>query len=484
FDSEGQELWTRQSSPYADDGALAVTTDASGNVFVAGYAGSAMDASASYGGSTDGYVRKLDSDGNIVWTQQFGGSGADRATAIAVDGSGNVYVGGENSGNAVVRKYTDNGSSATQVWEGVAGSLNSGDAVSGLALGSNGAVYLAGTTSNGSFNGSIAQAHSGGTDGFVSKLTDAGSSASVDFTSYLGSSGTDSIKGIAVKPSSGADEIYVTGATDGALDGGAASVQDFYAAKLDATGTTAWVQQYHGAFAHSGNAITYDADGTSVLSRLGLPAGSIPHAETTELTSLTSARAGQYFSISVNGEPPRRVEIEADDSLGFLSFKMKKILGSYGKVEVTDGIDSRSFSIQAKNGASIQFIAGPEGRDALAALGLSEKTLYGDPAEGEEDASQIYELGLFDKLSVADSAGATDTGVIIDNALRELRSMYKDLTDTSSDSDKTTGLQPVSAEDAAKLADLRRTLSVVTGIAQQGQSSASSGDSSLLNVLA
>ena len=40
----------------------------------------------------------LDAAGNVVWSEAVGGTGADGASAVAVDPQGNIYVGGEFTG--------------------------------------------------------------------------------------------------------------------------------------------------------------------------------------------------------------------------------------------------------------------------------------------------------------------------------------------------------------------------------------------------
>ena len=42
YDSTGQELFTRQASPYSNDAGLALTIDSSDNIFIAGLTYSAM----------------------------------------------------------------------------------------------------------------------------------------------------------------------------------------------------------------------------------------------------------------------------------------------------------------------------------------------------------------------------------------------------------------------------------------------------------
>ena len=74
--------------------------DGSGNVYVTG---------RSYGSGTDyDYATlKYDPDGNQLWIQRYNGPGnaLDEATAIAVDGAGNVYVTGFGSGSGTDYDY-------------------------------------------------------------------------------------------------------------------------------------------------------------------------------------------------------------------------------------------------------------------------------------------------------------------------------------------------------------------------------------------
>jgi hypothetical protein len=471
FDATGAEQWTRQAAPYANDSALALTTDASGNVFIAGQTASEINTGVTYAGGTDGYVTKLDSSGTHVWDKQFGGTGNDRATAIAVDGSGNIYVAGEKDGNAILRRYVDSDASQIPDWEVDLGALNSDGAVTGIAVGSSGNVYISGQTSNAALSGSIVNAHSGGTDGFVSQIIDSGASAAVGFTTYVGSSSTDSVGGIAVKASAGADEIYLTGATQGAVDGGAAaSVQDAFVMKLDNTGTEVWAHQDHGAVSQSGNAIAYDTTATSVISRLGLTTGDMPADDGTEVLSLTTARPGQYFSIRVDGGATKRIEIDTDDSLGLLAVKINNAMGQYGSSTIERGTTDSALKIEAKNGAMVEIIAGPDGFDALASLGLTEAVLYAEPTglddvEADEAEAKIFELGLTDDMSLETPTKAADAGVLIDNAIREVRKMFRFIAIGPEEDPLDALKNNISPAASERLAQMQGALSAMSGVA-------------------
>jgi uncharacterized delta-60 repeat protein len=85
YNSAGQEQWVAQSE--AGGYAVAVATDNSGNTYITGTGGST---------TPDYSTVKYDAVGQEQWIAQYNGpgNGADNANAIAVDGSGTVYVTG------------------------------------------------------------------------------------------------------------------------------------------------------------------------------------------------------------------------------------------------------------------------------------------------------------------------------------------------------------------------------------------------------
>ena len=83
------------------DWATGIGLDNGGNAYVAGYTSSGDFATvngvqAGFGGMYDAIVMKLSATGNgLIFSTYFGGSGSDVANAIAVDGGGNIFVGGQ-----------------------------------------------------------------------------------------------------------------------------------------------------------------------------------------------------------------------------------------------------------------------------------------------------------------------------------------------------------------------------------------------------
>ncbi len=99
----GQLLWARSGGGSDSEEAHAVTIDASGRIYVAGYFASAGvsfgNHSLQSSGDADAFVVAYDVQGQPLWAQKAGGSLYDRAHAIAVDAHGGLYVGGDYMSN-------------------------------------------------------------------------------------------------------------------------------------------------------------------------------------------------------------------------------------------------------------------------------------------------------------------------------------------------------------------------------------------------
>ncbi len=102
YDTDGKQLWVkRYNGPgNSEDESNSIAIDDSGNVYVTGY-------SPGSGTSRDYVTLKYDADGNQLWVKRYNGPGNsdDGAYAIAVDGSGNVYVTGESYGSGTYHDY-------------------------------------------------------------------------------------------------------------------------------------------------------------------------------------------------------------------------------------------------------------------------------------------------------------------------------------------------------------------------------------------
>ncbi len=91
FDLNGNPLWVRQFGTGASDIPYGAGSDGNG-VFLVGNTLGILPGQTSAGGY-DAYIRKYDTDGNEIWTLQFGRVSDDRATGVAANSSG-VYMSG------------------------------------------------------------------------------------------------------------------------------------------------------------------------------------------------------------------------------------------------------------------------------------------------------------------------------------------------------------------------------------------------------
>ena len=237
-----------------NDYAYGIAVDSAGNAYVAGYTESSdfpTTAGAfqrTKGGGKDVYAAKLSADGSTLLYSTFLGGSQDEVSfaGTAVDASGNMYVTGYtlspnfpttatafdracgSDGSCdnglrdafVTRLNTSAGGAASLVYSTYLGGSNE-DEGRAITLDGAVAVYVTGytvsrdfPTTEGAFDrgcGTDSACNGGYRDAFVAKLnTSAGGAASLVYSTYLGGSGTDVGRGIAVDASGNA---WVTGSS-------------------------------------------------------------------------------------------------------------------------------------------------------------------------------------------------------------------------------------------------------------------------------
>jgi uncharacterized delta-60 repeat protein len=297
YNSSGDTVWVRRyNGPDNNwDDAQAMAVDAAGNVYVTG---------KTYSDSTFfNYVTiKYSAAGVQEWVAQYDGpsNNDDGATAIAVDGSGNVYVTGHSwqsgtSWDYATIKYNCSGQ---QLWVSrYNGPGNIADFATGLALDPSDNVYVTGTSDDLSVNFFPAYAtvkyNSDGVEQWVARYNELWSYASAiavdesgnayvtgrsyalgtfyDYatvkyntmgvqqwvTRYNGPGTSDDYALALALDASG--NVYVTGEAFFEVNNGS----DYATIKYNASGVEQWVGRYNGpgSSVDVGNAITLDADG-------------------------------------------------------------------------------------------------------------------------------------------------------------------------------------------------------------------------------
>lgn len=150
----------------------AITTDSAGNTYIVGSrqlvtAGTVtLNSSTNLGAGTDVFVSKLDPSGNLLFTATFAGKGVDTGTAIALDPSGNIYIGGtttspdfpltealqtqsNSNGTGFIIKLSNDGTAIfySTYFGGALGTSS----VSGLSTDAKGNLYVTGLTTASDF---------------------------------------------------------------------------------------------------------------------------------------------------------------------------------------------------------------------------------------------------------------------------------------------------------------------------------------------
>ncbi len=217
-----------------DDRGKGIAVDGSGSAYVTGWTFSpdfpttpeAYD--TTYNGWYDAFVARVNPSGSALLYGTFlGGGGWDGGNDIAVDGPGNAYVVGWTASSdfpttSGAYDTTHNGSvdafvarvnpSGSDLFYATFLGAGDGDDGLGIAVDGSGNAYVTGSTSSPDFpttSGAYGTTHNGGGDAFVGRLNPSGSD--LLYATFLGGSGDDRGKGVAVDDSGNA---YVTGFTE------------------------------------------------------------------------------------------------------------------------------------------------------------------------------------------------------------------------------------------------------------------------------
>ena len=260
-----------------------IALDAAGNAYVTGYTVSAdfptanaLQATAA--GSHEAFVTKLNAAGSaLVYSTYLGGTGADVANAVAVDGAGNAYIVGQtqsvdfptaNALQAVSSTSTDafvtklDAAGSALVYSTYLGGA-AHDGAEGVAVDPAGNAYVTGITLSANFPtaNALQASYAGNGDAFAAKLNPAGSG--FVYSTFLGGSAIDGGSDIAVDAAGNASVTGNTNSTDfptaNAFQPTHGGGIDAFVTKLDVTGSALVHSTYLGGDAgDAGTGIALD----------------------------------------------------------------------------------------------------------------------------------------------------------------------------------------------------------------------------------
>ena len=294
-------LYSTYLSGDAKDYGYGIALDSAGNAYVTGYTASsnfpvtAGVVQTTFTGLQDAFVAKLNPAGSaLVYSTFLGGINSQEGRAIALDTSGDAYVGGFTSSTnfpSTPASFQPTCGAACGTNDGFVSELDPagakliystylggslGASVYGLALDASNNAYLTGTTpstdfpaTKGAFQTTCGGGCTGNTvDAFAAKLKPDGSG--LVYASYIGGSSNDQGNGIVVDSSG---NIYVTGITFSAdfpntagsyrtSCGAGCAAGDAFMTELDPTGSSAIYSTFlGGSSADDGTGIAIDSSG-------------------------------------------------------------------------------------------------------------------------------------------------------------------------------------------------------------------------------
>lgn len=275
--------WMYNAGGTGDDQALAVTSDASGNVYVTGYFTGTVNFggtnSLTSSGDKDMFLLKLNSSGVIQWAKKGGGSLSDKAIDVKCDASGNIYTLGWHEGSATFGTTTlDNSNGAKTFvvkWNNagtVMSTMNLGGYGKSFVIDSGSNIYLASVYSSTIKVITTSLTSHGFDDIYLTKITSTGSESWVK--TIWSTAGYETPIAITLTPG---DSLLVTGrfgsiltfegsTTQCANNGGAAS-EDLFLAKYSNSGTFVWVKQFDATMSNNDapNSLKVDVAGNILI---------------------------------------------------------------------------------------------------------------------------------------------------------------------------------------------------------------------------
>ena len=266
---------------YTRDAGEAIAVDSAGYAYVTGET-SALDFPTrnparnafqpNNGGSFDAFIAKFNASGMaLIYSTYLGGRGDDSGYGIAVDGMGNAYVTGstESTDFPLINAYQGgcNGSFSSPFVTKLNASgtallystcLGVGGGGRGIAVDSGGRAYVTGSTGSANFPtfNAFQPFYGGGHyDAFVTVFNASGTA--LIYSSYLGGSGDDNGRGIALDSASNAYVTGITGSqnfpTSNAFQSNLAGPSNAFVTKISAGGALIYSSYLGGSGADGGD---------------------------------------------------------------------------------------------------------------------------------------------------------------------------------------------------------------------------------------
>jgi hypothetical protein len=406
LDARGALLYSAYIGGTGVDEARGLAVDAAGNAYVTGVTASAdfptlTPRQASLAGETDAFLFKLSTSGaGLLYSTYHGGTGADEATAVAVDAGGNAVIAGHTRStnlpvasaqqatrlgplDGFVARFSAGGNTfAYSTYMGGGGA----DALNALAVDAAGNATVTGSTTSADYPVvNAGAAFRGLSDVAISRLSPSGA---LSFSTTWGGDNVDVGQAVVVN---GAGTMFVAGTTGSANFPLTAPIQAQLGGNLDAfiliitPGQPVVLSTYYGGTrSERGRALALNASGRLVL------VGQTMSSNLPTTTPAQAATGGNRDTFVVQMAPPYTAVSYAtylggsnnDEGTG-------AAIDAIGRVFVTG---AATFPFPVAQGASDAFVYGlstaSDGTDTdMDGLPDSWETQYGtDPMDADANA--------------------------------------------------------------------------------------------------
>lgn len=447
-DAAGAVVWQRTLGTSGSAAGSAISIAANGDVIVAGTAEGDVDGAASDG---DMLVARYSPAGDERFLALVRSAGADAANAVTETPDGGIIVGGSGAEGGLLARLDAGGRLLERRLLGGTGTsiraLQSGQDSSLVALTSEGGSAVLRRIDAGALSvdqaaldlgamdarslaiaadGRIAIGGPRGGDGVVAMVDAAMTSVRETLIASAGSDRLDSITWVG-------DDLYAGGRTDGVLGSARLGAVDGFVARIDAaSGTITGVQQWGREGAQVGPVRVAAGRGLDTdIPALGFQPGVLNPVDSSKLDAQTSLRAGDRFSLRVDGGSAREFVIGAEDTLASLVARVSSAFGRSMGASVAKADGGVALRLEAMPGHSLQLIAGPAGRDALAKLGLAPSRITA-AAPTSAKAPRVspggnYSLELSTALTIGDAQSAKLALGRITDAIGTTQSAFRSL---------------------------------------------------------
>jgi hypothetical protein len=237
FDSLGNVIWTKQFGTNDDDKFSWLAIDNFNNLYITGQT-KGLFANKKFG-NDDIIVLRLDTAGNVIWQKQFGSDSTDISNIIFADNIGNIYISGKTKGlmgkssfgktDGILLKLDNNGN---LLWSSQFGTLQDDESIS-ITSDMNSDLILSGYT-----GGDLSAKNKGSIDAFLVKFNNKGEQLKM---LQFGTDSFDVATHIIVDKF---NNIYVGGSTGGDLGGKPQGNGDAFLSKFNANWEIQWTQHF------------------------------------------------------------------------------------------------------------------------------------------------------------------------------------------------------------------------------------------------